>query len=176
MKRRLNIGIGLLHEPEILILDEPTVGVDAQSRNAILESLQALNRAGTTLLYTTHYMEEAQRLCHRVGIVDHGQIIALDTPLALMQSLEDGLIRLELDRPIDGILLKELEQKGTIKIVDDEGRKLHLTGRNKERTLNELIDYLEKRNIQIKSSDVLGANLETVFLHLTGRHLRDSLV
>jgi ABC-2 type transport system ATP-binding protein len=175
MKRRLNIGIGLLHEPEILILDEPTVGVDAQSRNAILESLQTLNRAGTTLLYTTHYMEEAQRLCHRVGIVDHGKIIALDTPLALIQSLGEGLIRLELNRPIDGILLKELEQKGTIKIVDDEGRKLHVTGRHKERTLNEFIEYLEKRNIQIKTSDVLGANLETVFLHLTGRHLRDSL-
>jgi len=102
--------------------------------------------------------------------------MALDTPLALIQSLGEGLIRLELNRPIDGILLKELEQKGTIKIVDDEGRKLHLTVRNKEGTLNEFVEHLEKRNIEIKTSDVLGANLETVFLHLTGRHLRDSLV
>ena len=176
MKRRLNIAIGLLHEPEILILDEPTVGVDAQSRNAILESLQALNRAGVTLLYTTHYMEEAQRLCHRVGIIDQGRIIALDTPMALMQGLGEGLIRIELNRPADEMLLKEFGQKGSIKIVDDEGRKLHLTVTSKERALKELLDHLEKRNIQIETLDVLGSNLETVFLHLTGRHLRDSLV
>jgi len=176
MKRRLNIAIGLLHEPKILILDEPTVGVDAQSRNAILESLQTLNRTGVTLLYTTHYMEEAQRLCHRVGIIDHGQIIALDTPLALMQGLGEGLIRLELDRPADEMLLRELGQRGTIKIVDDEGRRLHLTVESKQRTLKELLEHLEKRDIQIKTLDVLESNLETVFLHLTGRHLRDSLV
>ncbi len=176
MKRRLNIAIGLLHKPEILILDEPTVGVDAQSRNAILESLQALNRTGVTLLYTTHYMEEAQRLCHRVGIIDHGQIIALDTPLALMQSLGEGLICLELNRPADDMLLRELGQRGTIKIVDDEGRRLHLTVESKQRTLKELLEHLEKRDIEIKTLDVLGSNLETVFLHLTGRHLRDALV
>jgi len=176
MKRRLNIAIGLLHEPEILILDEPTVGVDAQSRNAILESLQALNRTGVTLLYTTHYMEEAQRLCQRVGIIDHGQIIALDTPLALMQGLGEGLICLELNRPADEMLLRELGQRGTIKIVDDEGRRLHLTVESKQRTLRELLEHLEKRDIQIKTLDVLGSNLETVFLHLTGRHLRDTLV
>ncbi len=176
MKRRLNIAIGLLHEPEILILDEPTVGVDAQSRNAILESLQALNRTGVTLLYTTHYMEEAQRLCQRVGIIDHGQIIALDTPLALMQGLGEGLICLELNRPADEMLLRELGQRGTIKIVDDEGRRLHLTVESKQRTLRELLEHLEKRDIQIKTLDVLGSNLETVFLHLTGRHLRDALV
>jgi len=176
MKRRLNIAIGLLHDPEILILDEPTVGVDAQSRNAILESLQALNRTGVTLLYTTHYMEEAQRLCQRVGIIDHGQIIALDTPLALMQGLGEGLICLELNRPADEMLLRELGQRGTIKIVDDEGRRLHLTVESKQRTLRELLEHLEKRDIQIKTLDVLGSNLETVFLHLTGRHLRDTLV
>jgi ABC-2 type transport system ATP-binding protein len=176
MKRRLNIAIGLLHEPEILILDEPTVGVDAQSRNAILESLQALNRTGVTLLYTTHYMEEAQRLCHRVGIIDHGQIIACDTPLALMQGLGEGLIRLELNRPADEMLLRELGQRATIKIVDDEGRRLHLTVESKQRTLKELLEHLEKRDIQINTLDVLGSNLETVFLHLTGRHLRDALM
>jgi ABC-2 type transport system ATP-binding protein len=176
MKRRLNIAIGLLHEPDILILDEPTVGVDAQSRNAILESLQALNRTGITLLYTTHYMEEAQRLCHRVAIIDHGHIIALDTPLALMQGLGEGLIRLELNRPADEMLLRELGQRGTIKIVDDEGRKLHLIVESKQRTLRVLLEHLEKRDIHIETLDVLGSNLETVFLHLTGRQLRDSLV
>lgn len=80
MKRRINIAAGLLHEPNVLFLDEPTVGVDPQSRNAILEAVEALNRAGMTILYTTHYMEEAQRLCHRVAIMDLGRIIALDVP------------------------------------------------------------------------------------------------
>ncbi len=80
MKRRLNIAIGLLHEPALLILDEPTVGIDAQSRSAILESLKKLNLDGMTVLYTTHYIEEAQDLCDRVAIMDRGKIIALDTP------------------------------------------------------------------------------------------------
>ncbi len=80
MKRRLNIAAGLLHEPDILILDEPTVGVDPQSRNAILESIKSLNQSGVTVLYTTHYIEEAQRLCDRVAIIDQGKIIALDQP------------------------------------------------------------------------------------------------
>ena len=94
MKRRVNIGAGLLHKPEILFLDEPTVGVDPQSRNAIFEGVEELNRAGMTVIYTTHYMEEAQRLCHRVAIVDEGQLIALDTPTALIRSLGGGIILL----------------------------------------------------------------------------------
>ena len=92
MKRRVNIGAGLLHHPQILFLDEPTVGVDPQSRNAIFESVEALNRAGMSVIYTTHYMEEAQRLCHRVAIVDEGKLIALDTPAALIRSLGGGVV------------------------------------------------------------------------------------
>ena len=91
MKRRVNIAAGLLHQPEVLFLDEPTVGVDPQSRNAIFEAVEELNRAGVTVIYTTHYMEEAQRLCHRVAIIDEGQIIALDTPSALIRSLGGGI-------------------------------------------------------------------------------------
>ena len=94
MKRRVNIAAGLLHKPQILFLDEPTVGVDPQSRNAIFENVEALNRAGMTVIYTTHYMEEAQRLCHRVAIVDEGRIIALDTPAALIRSLGGGVVML----------------------------------------------------------------------------------
>jgi ABC-2 type transport system ATP-binding protein len=92
MKRRVNIGAGLLHKPQVLFLDEPTVGVDPQSRNAIFESVEALNRAGMSVIYTTHYMEEAQRLCHRVAIVDEGRVIALDTPTALIRSLGGGVV------------------------------------------------------------------------------------
>ena len=79
MKRRLNIGIGLLHEPQLLVLDEPTVGVDPQSRNAILEAVDELRRGGMSILYTTHYMEEAERLCDRIGIIDAGHILAEGT-------------------------------------------------------------------------------------------------
>ncbi|HEX2981703.1 MAG TPA: ABC transporter ATP-binding protein, partial [Anaerolineaceae bacterium] len=95
MKRRINLAIGLLHHPDLLFLDEPTVGVDPQSRNAIFESIEALNQAGMTVIYTTHYMEEAERLCHRVAILDHGQIIALDTPANLIRNLAFGRIRME---------------------------------------------------------------------------------
>ena len=94
MKRRVNIGAGLLHKPQVLFLDEPTVGVDPQSRNAIFESVESLNRDGMTVIYTTHYMEEAQRLCHRVAIMDDGKLIALDTPTGLIRSLGGGVVLL----------------------------------------------------------------------------------
>ena len=107
MKRRINLAIGLLHRPEILFLDEPTVGVDPQSRNSIFESVEALNKSGLTVIYTTHYMEEAERLCQRVAIIDHGQIIALDTPANLIRSQGLGLIRLSI---LDGLIGAVAEQ------------------------------------------------------------------
>ena len=107
MKRRINLAAGLLHQPDILFLDEPTVGVDPQSRNAIFESIQALNRGGLTILYTTHYMEEAQRLCHRVAIIDRGQIVALDTPANLIRQVGEGILRLEI---ADGLANAVAEQ------------------------------------------------------------------
>ena len=99
MKRRLNIGIGLLHQPRLLILDEPTVGVDPQSRNAILESVEGLSGAGMAVLYTTHYMEEAERLCDRIGIIDHGKLIAEGTRADLVGMVGEGdQVRLSADR------------------------------------------------------------------------------
>ena len=92
MKRRLNIAAGLLHRPRVLFLDEPTVGVDPQSRNFIFEHVRRLNEAGTTVIYTTHYMEEAQRLCHRVAILDQGRLLALDTPAGLIGLLDSGAV------------------------------------------------------------------------------------
>ena len=100
MKRRLNIAIGMLHNPELLILDEPTVGVDAHVRQVILENLQTLNQNGLTILLTTHHMEEAQRLCDRVAIMDKGCIIALDTPSALIDDLGKGIVRACFNKPI----------------------------------------------------------------------------
>jgi ABC-2 type transport system ATP-binding protein len=106
MKRRLNLAAGLLHRPRVLFLDEPTVGVDPQARNYIFENVEALNREGITILYTTHYMEEAERLCHRVAIIDEGRIIALDTPQGLIALLGGGVIHVGVRAPAAELLDK----------------------------------------------------------------------
>ena len=173
MKRRLNLALGLLHEPDILILDEPTVGVDTQSRNAILESLEALNRSGVTVLYTTHYIEEAQRLCHRVAILDYGKLIALDTPAALIQRFGRYLIHIEFQEAFDETLLGEMERFGSVRVLDDQKRRIHLETDHTEETLKDLLVLRERRGILFKTLDIAEPNLETVFVHLTGRSLRD---
>jgi ABC-2 type transport system ATP-binding protein len=173
MKRRLNIAIGLLHEPAVLVLDEPTVGVDAQSRNAILENLDALSHSGMTVIYTTHYMEEAQRLCRRVAIMDRGLLIALDTPSALIRRLGEGLVRMRLANAPDHAVIAELQAAPAITVVDARDTSLHLTVRAKEEALRVVLDIAVVRKLTIQSLDILEPNLESVFLNLTGRHLRD---
>jgi len=173
MKRRLNIAAGLIHEPEVLFLDEPTVGVDPQSRNAIFESVEALNRAGVTILYTTHYMEEAQRLCHRVAIMDHGQIIALDTPTALIRSLGAGLIRVGLPEvAADGVIAR-IHPHPAVKAVRRQDGRLHIEAHQTQEVLTALLEATKRLDAPISSLEILEPNLETVFLHLTGRQLRD---
>jgi ABC-2 type transport system ATP-binding protein len=173
MKRRLNLALGLLHEPDILILDEPTVGVDTQSRNAILEGLEALNRSGVTVLYTTHTIEEAQRLCHRVAILDYGQLIAIDTPGALIQKFGRSLIRIEFQEVSDETVLGAMECFGSVRVLDDQKQRIHLETDHTEEALKGLLVLREKRGILFKTLDVVEPNLETVFIHLTGRSLRD---
>jgi ABC-2 type transport system ATP-binding protein len=173
MKRRLNIAIALLHQPEILILDEPTVGVDAQSRNAILETIQMLNRNGTTVLYTTHLMEEAERFCHRVAILDQGKIMALDTPQALVNRLGGGMIRVVFDRAIDNTLQGQLALLGSFHLSYDQEVTIDLDGGNKLVVLKKLLDLNQGGNRKIKSLNLIDSNLETVFLRLTGKQLRD---
>jgi ABC-2 type transport system ATP-binding protein len=173
MKRRLNLALGLLHEPDLLILDEPTVGVDTQSRNAILESLEALNRSGVTVLYATHYIEEAQRFCHRVAILDYGKLIALDTPTALIQKFGRSLIRIQFQEAVDETLLREMERFGSVRVLDDQKRKIHLETDHTENALKSLLALREGRGVLFKTFDTVEPNLETVFVHLTGRSLRD---
>jgi len=173
MKRRLNIAIGLLHEPAVLILDEPTVGIDAQSRNAILESLRRLNLDGMTVLYTTHYIEEAQDLCDRVAIMDQGKIIALDTPRTLIQSLGKGIIRMEFHEALDESLLGQIKTYGAVTWVDGQRMRVHLETDRTGPVLRELLELKENREAPFKSLDVMEPDLETVFIHLTGRALRD---
>jgi ABC-2 type transport system ATP-binding protein len=173
MQRRLNMGLGLLHEPRLLILDEPTVGVDPQSRNAILTSIQQLADAGVGVLYTTHYMEEAERFCKRVGIIDHGKLIAEGTRSELV-SLVDARDSVQLNgsgdlepaaqavQDLPGVLELHRTDNGLELIVQDTSQLLPV-----------LLDRIGKTGTSLSSIEVRKPNLETVFLHLTGRTLRD---
>jgi ABC-2 type transport system ATP-binding protein len=173
MKRRLNIAIGLLHQPAVLILDEPTVGIDTQSRSAILQSIKGLNLSGMTVLYTTHYIEEAQALSDRVAIMDMGKIIALDTPRALIQGLGKGIIRMEFNQALDESLLGQIKTYGSLTWVDEQRRRVHLETDRTGPVLRELLDFKENCELLFRSLDVIEPDLETVFIHLTGRTLRD---
>ena len=169
MKRRLNIAASLLHNPKVLLCDEPTVGVDPQSRNAIFDYLVKLNEEGKTIIYTTHYMEEAERLCSRIAIIDSGKIISsgtLDELLQLLPYEQTILInknkttesKLELFKSF-GKLLNE-QEKYELKPID------HLK-------LSDFFKAMEEHGIDYNSIDLHKPTLEALFLHLTGRRLRD---
>jgi ABC-2 type transport system ATP-binding protein len=173
MKRRLNIGIGLLHEPRLLMLDEPTVGVDPQSRNAILESVEALSVEGMAVLYTTHYMEEAERLCDRVGIIDEGEIKAEGTRAELVSLVgQRDRVRLQ----AGGDLARAGEALRGFPAVEkvssyDGGLELIVDGA--AGALPGILDAAAGAGASVSSVDVDEPNLESVFLHLTGKALRD---
>jgi ABC-2 type transport system ATP-binding protein len=173
MKRRVNIGAGLLHKPEVLFLDEPTVGVDPQSRNAIFESVEALNRAGMSVIYTTHYMEEAQRLCHRVAIVDEGELIALDTPTALIRSLGGGIIVIGLAEGYSEEIVEQVAQLPPVKAASLADSQLKVETHRLQEALMGVLDITNRLDIRITSLELLEPNLESVFLHLTGKKLRE---
>ncbi len=169
MKRRLNLAAGLLNDPKILLCDEPTVGVDPQSRNAIFEYLQKLNEEGKTIIYTTHYMEEAERLCSRIAIIDGGKIITSGTLAKLLELL-----------PYDQTILinksKEVESKieifKSLGTLINEQEKYELKP-NDGLKLSEFFKILESNSIDYSSVDLHKPTLEALFLHLTGRRLRD---
>jgi len=173
MKRRLNIGIGLLHEPRLLILDEPTVGVDPQSRNAILENVERLGRHGMAVIYTTHYMEEAERLCDRVGIIDAGKLVAEGTRRELIGLVgSNDRVRLiasgNLDaavariRGIPTVLNSGRTEDGIDIVVEDAGE-----------VITEILSVVTDAGVTVATVDIDEPNLEDVFLHLTGKALRD---
>jgi ABC-2 type transport system ATP-binding protein len=173
MKRRLNIGIGLLHRPRLLVLDEPTVGVDPQSRNAILASVEALSAEGMGILYTTHYMEEAERLCDRVGIIDEGKIIAEGTRrelVALVGELDKVNLAASGDLAAAATELRAVE--GVAKVTPHEGG-IDLLVVEARRLLPELLAAVSQDGVAIKSVEVVEPDLEAVFLHLTGKALRE---
>jgi ABC-2 type transport system ATP-binding protein len=172
MKRRLNLAVGLLNEPKFLLLDEPTVGVDPQSRNAIFEFIQALNAQGLTILYTTHYMEEAELLCHRVGIMDEGRIIALDTPQDLINALGTGIIHIGV-RDGDEGLAAQLRALPHVKAVSYRGGMLIVETVDAQAALLDIIGLFNETDTPMTALEILEPNLESVFIQLTGRQLRD---
>jgi len=173
MKRRLNIAAGLLHRPEVLFLDEPTVGVDPQSRNGIFEHVEHLNAAGMTILYTTHYMEEAERLCHRVAIIDEGRIIALDMPRKLIADLGGGIIHLGVANGMAEGLLEQIRALPEVRAVTRLDGKLEVETTRAQEALIRLLALFNRTDTDVTALEVLEPNLETVFLHLTGKRLRD---
>jgi ABC-2 type transport system ATP-binding protein len=167
------LAIGLLHSPKILFLDEPTVGVDPQSRNHIFSSVQQLVRQGLTVIYTTHYMEEAELLCDRVAIYDRGQIIAVNTPQALISQVENKNLDIGIDPPSAEVVaaLKSINGVEDVSIVANE--KIRISAANLQQILAPLFSYLQSVGVTVRSLQTPQSNLETVFLNLTGRTLRD---
>jgi ABC-2 type transport system ATP-binding protein len=173
MKRRLNIGIGLLHRPRLLVLDEPTVGVDPQSRHAILSSVDALKAEGMAILYTTHYMEEAERLCDRVGIIDQGRIRAEGTRRELVALLgQRDRVELAAGGALVAAAVALRSAAGVQEATALDGRIELVVERARDR-LPELLEVAARAGAAVRSVEVVEPDLEAVFLHLTGRALRD---
>ncbi|HDH25015.1 MAG TPA: ABC transporter ATP-binding protein [Actinobacteria bacterium] len=173
MKRRLNIGIGLLHEPRLLILDEPTVGVDPQSRNAILENVELLGREGMAVIYTTHYMEEAERLCDRVGVIDAGKLVAEGTRRELVGLIgSNDRIRVRASGNLDAAI----ERVRRIETVRDVGRVddgIAVIVEDAGEVITEVLVVVTESGVTVATVEIDEPNLEDVFLHLTGKALRD---
>ena len=197
MKRRVNIAAGLVHQPRLLFLDEPTVGVDPQSRNHIFESVMRLNRErGMSIIYTSHYMEEVELLCNRVAIIDQGEIIALDTIKNLIAMLGGGVIHVGLPHADPSLV----SQIGSLPAVKEAalmpppttpppaegeepeakeskpaptGEVVKVVAVHSQQAIVNVISFLNERNITLTSLEILEPNLESVFLHLTGKKLRE---
>lgn len=171
MKRRVNIAAALLHQPKVLFMDEPTVGIDPQSRNLIFEVVKKLHQAGMTIVYTTHYMEEAEKLCDRIGIIDNGQIIAEGTldELKMNSSLKETIA-------ITFSNLNENNFKEINSFWNDFKRMnstIHFYSSDIKTDLSKLVLHCNQIGLEITNIEILKTNLETIFLNLTGKQLRD---
>jgi ABC-2 type transport system ATP-binding protein len=173
MKRRVNIGVALLHKPQILYMDEPTAGIDPQSRRSILDSVLKLKNEGTTVLYTTHYMEEAQELSDHIAIMDYGKLIATGSHAELVKIVgEADRIILTINAESAHVMEAWKKAKG-VKNVSAEDGTLTVLADDSNQVLPRLFDAAAANGVRITSVDIQEPNLEVVFLHLTGRALRD---
>jgi ABC-2 type transport system ATP-binding protein len=175
MKRRLNLAAALLHEPQLLLLDEPTVGVDPQSRNAIFDAIEVLRAGGKTILYTTHYMEEVERLCHRAMIMDQGRIIADDSVANLKaRGLSGRRVLLDTESPVPDHVVQEISDLPDIQKVTVNGQRLEVETTAFMEAAPALLERLRAQGIGVRHMETESASLEHVFLALTGRTIRDS--
>ncbi len=176
MKRRVNIGAAILHHPQMLIMDEPTVGIDPQSRNHILETVKRLNNEGMTIIYTSHYMEEVEYLCERIGIIDHGELIACGSLRELRETIGDRsrIIILFNQEKVDlakhAQTLTGLFHEKDFEVKDGQLIVFH---KQPQLILSDLIQGVTATGTKVTSVEIVEPNLESVFLHLTGRNLRD---
>lgn len=173
MKRRLNIACAIAHRPKLIIMDEPTVGIDPQSRNYILTSVRKLNEMGCTIIYTSHYMEEVEEICTRIAIIDHGKIIAEGTKeqlKSIITNTKDIWIEVKSTEHVNVEQIKEINGVEAVQFDDNFIKINSATGVN---NLNKIIEHLMRKHIEIRSLQDKEPNLETVFLTLTGRNLRD---
>lgn len=174
MKRRINIGVGLLHNPRLVIMDEPTVGIDPQSRNHILETVNKLKSEGISVIYTSHYMEEVEAICQRIYIMDHGKIIADGTQEALLEQskIQSGM-KLKFEKPVTKIIdqIKAINWVTQVQVLDEYEVAIRSSGNGSSH--KDILNALMTMDLGLVSFDIQKPDLEQVFLHMTGRGLRD---
>lgn len=174
MKRRLNIGCALVHQPELIILDEPTVGIDAQSRNHILEVIKKLNKNGATIIYTSHYMEEIENLCNEIIIIDKGKIVEQGKKTELIKKYNsEEIFKITLDKKINKTLVKEIKEVIDSDKIQANEKTLEAKINTEKGELTKVIAQIEKNKYSFISIDKQNNNLEDIFLMLTGKSLRD---
>jgi ABC-2 type transport system ATP-binding protein len=173
MKRRLEIARGLIHRPKVLFLDEPTLGLDAQTRRHIWEYIKKLKKEEVTIILTTHYMEEADYLCDRVAIIDHGKIVALDTPKNLKDSLGGDVVSLEIINQDTTTFETKLKNFEWVKGISKHDSYLDLKVEKADKRIPEIISIAEKIGITVNSVNLRKPSLEDVFLHFTGKTIRE---
>ncbi len=173
MKRRLNIACAIVHRPKLLLMDEPTVGVDPQSRNSILDSIRALNKEGTTVIYTSHYMEEIEAICTKVAIMDFGKIIAMGTVEELIASASTTSRMVLHFQRVDEKLLTLMERHPEVLSCQPRGNTLDVTLQQGRWTFSALVTELSQAGFEIVGAEIEKPSLESVFLQLTGKKLRD---
>jgi ABC-2 type transport system ATP-binding protein len=173
MKRRLNIACAIVHHPKLIIMDEPTVGIDPQSRNHILQSIKELNRMGSTIIYTSHYMEEVKEICTRIAIVDQGRVIAEGTQeqLTSLVSSEETLV-IELSS-INYSLVEQIKKIQNVRECNALENRLEVIGKKGGQNIGRVVQLITESGIEITSINIEKPSLESVFLTLTGRSLRD---
>jgi len=174
MKRRLNIACAIAHKPKLIIMDEPTVGIDPQSRNHILQSVKRLNEQGSTVIYTSHYMEEVEEICSRIAIMDHGKVIALGTCEELVDLVNNkNIVSVTVADSISKVNAEAIKEIQGVESAEIEERTVKISSAQEVNNLDKIISYFTSNGIPIKSVESRKPDLETVFLALTGRKLRD---